>query len=220
MLDNIIAIDGPAGSGKSTVAKLIAKKLSFSYIDTGAMYRALTLKALKAKVDLDDAASLIKLARGTTLDIADSPDGELQIFLDGKDVADFIRTPQVTARVHYLAKIEGVRKEMVKLQQRIGLKGKCVLEGRDITTVVFPNAKYKFYLDATLDERAKRRYKDFINAGEKISLPDIKRDIEDRDYKDKTRDAGPLRKANDAIYLDTTDMAVNEVVDKVCSYIK
>ena len=219
-MDDIIAIDGPAGSGKSTVAGLVAGRLSFTYIDTGAMYRALTLKALREGVDLGDENALVGLAQRTELDIANDEKGELKVLLDNEDVAHLIRTPELTAKVSYLAKVKGVRKEMVKLQRKIGKRGKCVFEGRDITTVVFPETKHKFYLDASLKERAKRRHKELIEGQKGPALKDIEKDIEIRDHKDKTRSAGPLRKADNAIYIDTTDMSIEEVVNKVCSSIK
>src|SRR3989338_5720232 len=144
--DNIIAVDGPAGSGKSTIAKLLAKRLSYTYIDTGAMYRALTLKALRENINLKDGNALIDAAEKTNLDITNDKNGSLKVFLEGEDVTGLIRTPELTEKVSYLAKVEGVRKQMVKLQRKIGKRGNCVIEGRDITTVVFPRAKYKFYL--------------------------------------------------------------------------
>lgn len=219
-MDDIVAIDGPAGSGKSTVARLVAKRLSFTYIDTGAMYRALTLKAIRKGMNLQNENALVSLAKRTILDIVNDKDGNLKVLLDNEDVAHLIRTPELTASVSYLARVEGVRKKMVKLQQRIGKRGKCVFEGRDITTAVFPKANYKFYLDAGLEERANRRYKDLLKLGVKASHADVEKDIEVRDHKDKTRSAGPLRKASDAIYIDTTTIGIEEVVDKVCFYIK
>lgn len=219
-MDNIIAIDGPAGSGKSTVAKLVAKRLSYAYIDTGAMYRAITLKAIREGVNLDDANALGELARRTALDIVNDKDGNLKVLLDGEDVTHLIRTAEVTAKVHHLAKAEGVRSEMVKLQRKIGKRGKCVFEGRDITTVVFAETKYKFYLDASPKERAGRRYKELLESGQKVSCLGVEKDIEERDQKDRTRNIGPLRRTIDAIYVDTTDMSIEEVVKEVCSYIK
>ncbi len=228
--DNIIAIDGPAGSGKSTIARLVAKRLSYTYVDTGAMYRALTLKALRKNIDLSDEAALAKLANETALDIVNDKDGSLKVLLDGEDVTHLIRTPQLTEKVFYVARTEPVRKRMVALQRKIGDRGNCVIEGRDITTVVFPNTKYKFYLDAGIQERANRRHKELL--GEKgqtlqeeireqgLTLKSVEEDIKARDYKDKTRPVGPLRRADDAFYLDTTEMSIEEVVAAVCSRIK
>ena len=215
-MDDIVPIDGPAGSGKSTVAKLAARKLSFTYVDTGAMYRAVTLKAIREGINLEDKSALIALAQHVELDITNDKKGELKVFLNNEDVTGLIRTPELTAKVAYIARVKDVRKEMVHLQQRIGKRGKCIFEGRDITTVVFPQAKYKFYLDANLKERAKRRHKDLKD----VMLEDVEKDIAIRDHHDKTRQAGPLRRADDALYIDTTELSIEEVVDKVCSYIK
>ncbi|UCH12931.1 MAG: (d)CMP kinase [Candidatus Omnitrophota bacterium] len=223
-LDSIIAIDGPAGSGKSTVARLVAKKLSFTYVDTGAMYRALTLKAIREGINLQDENELANLAKRTALDVTNDKNGNIKVLLDNEDVAGFIRTPELTAKVHYLAGVGRVRKKMVKSQRKIGQRGRCVFEGRDITTVVFPESKYKFYIDASLKERTNRRYKELIETGEinpeDKTLDEIETDIRVRDSKDKTRDIAPLRRAEDAIYIDTTDMAIEEVINEVCSYIK
>ncbi|MBI5124009.1 MAG: (d)CMP kinase, partial [Candidatus Omnitrophica bacterium] len=142
----VIAIDGPAGSGKSTISKIIAKKKGLLYLDTGAMYRALTLKAIRENLNLEDEKALISLAKSTKIELEDA--GGLHVFLDGKDVSAEIRAPEVTAKVKYIARVPGVRHEMVTLQRSIGAKAGAVLEGRDIGTIVFPDADYKFYLDA------------------------------------------------------------------------
>ncbi|OIO80755.1 MAG: cytidylate kinase [Candidatus Omnitrophica bacterium CG1_02_43_210] len=210
----IIAIDGPAGSGKSTIAKLVSKRLGFLYIDTGAMYRSLTLKAMQKKLDLNDEATLITMAKNTKIEL--NP-----ISLDGKDVSDKIRTLEVTNNISYIANIPGVRAEMVKLQRAVGRgsqKG-AVLEGRDIGTVVFPDAEKKFYLDASVEERARRRFKELSQDGIKVDLARLQRDIEIRDAKDKARPVGALKKAQDAILVDTTNLTIEEVVKKVLSYL-
>ncbi|OGW84371.1 MAG: cytidylate kinase [Omnitrophica bacterium RIFCSPLOWO2_01_FULL_45_10] len=215
----VIAIDGPAGSGKSTVSKRVAKELGLLYVDTGAMYRALTLKAVRMKLDLEDEAVLTGLARTTEIDLEDTSD--LKVFLDGEDVAGLIRTPEITNNIKYIARVPGVRKEMVKKQRAIGSHKPCVLEGRDIGTVVFPDADYKFYLDANIDVRAKRRFKDLAELGQGIpDIDDVRRDVILRDESDIKRAVGALKKAADAVRIDTTNRSIEEVAAKILSYIK
>jgi len=214
----VIAIDGPAGSGKSTVSKIIAKKLDIMYLDTGAMYRALTLKAMRQGVDLNDENALTGLARSTSMNLSEES-GKLKVLLDGEDVTALIRTPELTNNVKYIARVPGVRKEMVRLQRAIGEKSGAVLEGRDIGTVVFPDADFKFYLDASLEERTGRRYKELIEAGQKVRLEDIKKDVFVRDESDIKRNVGALKKAGDAVFVDTTGLSIDGVVDRILSYI-
>lgn len=215
----VIAIDGPAGSGKSTVSKLIAKRLGLLYIDTGAMYRALTLKAMRKKLNLEDGDCLVALADNTRIDL-DENAGKLKVILDGEDVADLIRTPELTNNVKYIARVPGVRQKMVKLQRAIGERHGAVLEGRDIGTVVFPDADYKFYLDADVEERARRRHKELAEAGQAVSLGDIRQDVVTRDESDMKRSVGALKKAPDAIIVDTTDLSIDGTAEKLLSYIK
>lgn len=215
----LIAIDGPAGSGKSTVSKMLAKALGILYIDTGAMYRALTLKAMRDGADLEDEEALTALARSTKIDLEEDS-GRLKVFLDGKDVAAFIRTPELTANIKYIARVPAVRNEMVKLQRAVGKKSGAVLEGRDIGTVVFPDADYKFYLDASVDARAMRRHKELVQLGQKSSAKEIKKEIVIRDDSDSRRAVGALKKASDAIVIDTTNLSVDEVVEKILSHIR
>ena len=215
----IIAIDGPAGSGKSTVSKIIAGRLDLLYIDTGAMYRAITLKAIRQGLNLEDEKSLVSLAKSTKIDLKECADG-LRVDLDGEDVSRAIRTPNVTANVKYIARTPGVRHEMVALQRSIGRKGSgAVLEGRDIGTIVFPDADYKFYLDASSDERAKRRCKELIEAGQNASVGGVKEDILIRDDSDMKRSVGALVKCDDAIFVDTTDLSIDQVVEKILKFI-
>lgn len=214
----IIAIDGPAGSGKSTISKIIAKKLGILYIDTGAMYRALTLKAMRECVNLEDEKALTGLAKKTKIELKDK--GALCVLLDGEDVSTLIRTPEVTNNVKYIARTPGVRQEMVKLQRALGETSGGVLEGRDIGTVVFPDADYKFYIDASPEERAKRRYKDMLEIGANEEVDKVKRDIIERDASDVNRKVGALKQANDAIYIDTTYLSIDEVISRIQSYIK
>ncbi|MFA5146410.1 MAG: (d)CMP kinase [Candidatus Omnitrophota bacterium] len=214
----VIAIDGPAGSGKSTVSKLIAKKLGILYVDTGAMYRALTLKAMRERIDLKDEDALVSLARSTGIDLGEGA-GRLRVLLDGEDVAGLIRTPELTANIKYIARVPGVRHEMVRLQRAIGKRQGAVLEGRDIGTVVFPDADHKFYLDASVKERARRRHRELLESGEKVSVEEIEKDIVVRDESDIKREVGALKKADDAVLIDTTGLTINEVVEKILSHI-
>jgi cytidylate kinase len=216
----IIAIDGPAGAGKSTVARLIAQKLGFLYIDTGAMYRALTLKALEKKLDIKNTASLIEMARDAKIDLTNNQDGSLKIFLGGRDVTSLIRQPRITNLVSDIAKIKEVRQVMLGLQRKLGKQRDSVLDGRDIGTVVFPDADKKFYLDAQFPERVKRRYKELQELGQKVTLKEVDVDLHNRDTIDSGREFAPLKKADDAIYIDTSRMSIDEVVEKISKEIK
>jgi len=216
----IIAIDGPAGAGKSTVAKIIAHKLGSLYIDTGAMYRALTLKAIKEKIDIKDISRVLEMARNSQINLRNNQDGSLSVFLDGRDVTDEIRQPRITKLVSDIAKIKEVREVMLGLQRRLGNQRDSVLDGRDIGTVVFPAADKKFYIDANFKERVKRRYKELKELGQNITLKDVEDDLHNRDTIDSTREFAPLKKADDAVYVDTTKMSIEEVVNKVLSHIK
>jgi len=212
----IIAIDGPAGSGKSTVSKEVARKLGLLYLDTGAMYRALTLKAMRNNLDLEEEKALVKMAKATDIKLKNtSGRGRTQVLLDGEDVTLQIRTPELTDNIKYIARVPGVRKCMVEAQRSIARKKGAVLEGRDTTTVVFPDAPYKFYLDADLKARAKRRFKELCSFGMKASFASVEKDAKARDMSDKTRKVGALKRAKDAIYIDTTKMTVKEVVEKI-----
>jgi CMP/dCMP kinase len=217
---NVVTVDGPAGSGKSTVAKILAQKLNFLYIDTGAMYRALTFKALKENIDLNNKQKIIDLSKNTKIEL--KREGNLlKVYLDSQDVSVEIRTQEVTRNVKLVASIEEIRSDMVKLQRRLGMsKDGSVLEGRDIGTVVFPDAKYKIYLDATVDVRAKRRFKELEEKGVVTSLEEIREDVILRDKSDMTRKIGPLKKADDAILIDTTNLTIDEVVNKLLELVK
>jgi len=212
----IIAIDGPAGSGKSTVAKRIAEKLDYLYLNTGAMYRAVTLKAIRNGVDKGDETTLIKIAETCTIDFADNG---AKTLLDGVDVSAEIRLPEVDKVISDIVKIPGVRRALVIQQQRIGRNGGVVTEGRDVTTVVFPNADVKIYLDASVEERARRRYTEMKEIGKSIYFDEIKADICRRDKIDSTREDSPLKIAEDAIVLDTTNLSIEEVVEAIWQFI-
>ncbi|MDD4900137.1 MAG: (d)CMP kinase [Candidatus Omnitrophica bacterium] len=215
----IIAIDGPAGAGKSTIAKRVAKNKGFLYIDTGAMYRALTLKIIEAGIETDNLPGIIKIAQSTSIDLSTNKDGSIMVLLDGRDVSKEIREPRITALVSDISKIKEVRAVMLKLQRQFGKENSCVLDGRDIGTVVFPEAERKFYLDADINERVKRRHKEMVEAGQKVTLEGVNADLTNRDRIDSTREVAPLKKAEDAIYIDTTPMTIEQVVEKVLSYI-
>jgi len=211
----IIAIDGPAGAGKSTVAKILAKRLGFLYIDTGAMYRALTLKAIREEIDLKDIDKLVDIASDTCIDLENGSNGSLKVFLDKQDVTEEIREPVVTKLVSDLSKIKEIREIMLESQRKLGALRDSVLDGRDIGTVVFPDADRKFYIDADFDERVRRRYKELKELGQDVTLKEVEEDLHTRDTIDSQRQFAPLKKAEDAVYIDTTNMTVEEVVDRI-----
>ncbi|MFH0827037.1 MAG: (d)CMP kinase [Candidatus Omnitrophota bacterium] len=215
----IIAIDGPAGAGKSTVAKKIAQKLGFLYIDTGAMYRALTLKILESKVDIKDIRKVVQVARNTHLEMKTDKDGSLRVLLDGQDVSRDIREARIARHVSDIARIREVREAMVELQRGFGAKASCVLDGRDIGTVVFPDADKKFYMDANLSERVHRRFDELKGLGQNSTLEDVEHDLRNRDTIDSTRSVAPLKRAPDAVYIDTTRMTIEQVVEEALSHI-
>ena len=215
----VVTIDGPAGAGKSTIAKTLAAKLGFAYLDTGAMYRALTLKALVNEVNLEDEDQLVQLAGNTVIDLRGDSSSGLKVFLDEDDVSEDIRTLEVTNNTFYIARAPKVREIMVEWQRNIGKKTNIVVEGRDVGTVVFPNASIKFYLDADFEERAMRRIKELREKGEDVDEEKLKAELQDRDNKDFTRKAGPLKKAEDAIVIDSTSLDIHGVVDKLLEHI-
>lgn len=204
-----LAIDGPAGSGKSTISKLIATRLGWTHIDTGAMYRAVTLEALELGIDLHLESSYLFLE--SMLIHYDND----RIYIDDKDVTEEIRQHQVTQNVSLVSSFPYVRKKMVELQKKAATKGMIIMDGRDIGTVVLPNADLKIFLTAHIEERAKRRYKEDVNKGKKVNIDQVIEDIGTRDIKDSTRETSPLKKAKDAIELDTTHLTIDEVVEKI-----
>ncbi|MBN1638609.1 MAG: (d)CMP kinase [Ignavibacteriales bacterium] len=209
----ILAIDGPAGSGKSTVAKIISEKLGFLYLDTGAMYRAITYYAIENQI-VDDVNKIKEAVKKIKIDL-NFESGVTRVILNNKDVTDKIRTPEVNSKVSEVSVIPEVRKELVRMQKEIGLTNNLVTEGRDTTTVVFPDADVKIFLTASIDERAKRRYKEFLERAEKISLEDTKKNLEKRDNIDSNRVISPLQKADDAIEIDTTNLSIDEEVNLI-----
>ena len=214
----IITIDGPAGAGKSTVAKRLARILSLSYLDTGAMYRALTLKALRKKIHLEDEEKIVELAHQTTMDLVDNTEG-VKILLDGEDVSEEIRSLEVTNNTFYIARSPRVREIMVKWQRKIGTAKGIVAEGRDIGTVVFPQAAKKFYLDADLTERSRRRVKELREKGNHVNDQKLLEELKERDHKDMTRKTGPLKQAEDAVFINSTGLSVDQVVEQMLQYI-
>ena len=209
-----IAIDGPAGAGKSTIAKLLAEKLGITYLDTGAMYRALTWKVLKEGIDLDNEELIIIKAENIIIEL-----NQNSVYVDGQDVSEDIREPIISQSVSQVAKIPQVRKIMVDLQRKIGDKKDIVMDGRDIGTHVLPKAKYKFFLTATVDERARRRALELSLKGFPSNIEDMKREIIKRDNIDTTRKASPLKAAVDAKIIDTTNLSIDEVVDKLTNIV-
>ncbi len=211
----IIAIDGPAGSGKSTTAQALAKRLKIPYIDTGAMYRALTLKAMQLNILFTETERLVELSKKVSIELVGEDPQQQKVFLDGQEVTKEIRLPELTKNVFYVAQEPLIRREMVKKQRAMGQNGGAVMEGRDIGTVVFPNADYKFYFIASEDIRAVRRQKDLIAAGKSIELDKMREDIKKRDETDYNRKEGPLKQAEDAILIDTSSLTIEGTVDKI-----
>ncbi len=215
----IIAIDGPAASGKSTTAKLLAKKLKYVYIDTGAMYRACALDALKNNVSLKDHENLKKLIDKINIEIVYSENGN-KILLNGEDVTQRIREADISKLSSEIAVIGFVRDKMVQLQREMGKKGGIIMDGRDIGTVVFPNADFKFFMIADVEHRAERRLKELLEKGKKADFETVKNELIWRDKNDSSRKHSPLKKADDAIEIDTSNMTIEEQVEKIYKIIK
>ncbi|MGC8764650.1 MAG: (d)CMP kinase [Brevinematia bacterium] len=212
----IITIDGPAGSGKSTIAKLLARRLSINYLNTGAMYRAVTLYLLEKHISIDDEASIAEALNDLSIDFIDG-----NIYLNGKNVSERIKELDVEKNVSKVSSLKSVREKMVFLQRIIGSKMDIVVEGRDTGTVVFPDADYKFYLDASIEERAQRRYNELKAMGIKeLNLSLLQKEIEKRDFQDRNRKLSPLRIPANATVIDSTNLSIEDVVKKVISYIE
>jgi cytidylate kinase len=215
----VIAIDGPGASGKSTTAKALARKLKYIYIDTGAMYRACALCSLESSIDLSDIPKLIAMLDKIDIRILYSEKGN-KIFLNGKDISQRIREADITKRSSEIAKIGIVREKMVELQREIGKNGGVIMDGRDIGTVVFPNADFKFFMIADEKTRALRRWKEAAEKGENLSLQDIEKELIWRDENDSSRKISPLKQAKDAILVDTSSMTIDNQVEFLFEIIK
>lgn len=216
----VIAIDGPAGSGKSTVAKLLARRLGYVNIDSGAIYRALTLAALEEGVDPADEKKAVAAAKKTSARLGAGAGRRMQVFLKGRNVTSRLRSAKVSDTVAAMARFRGVRVVARKLQRQAAGRGGVVMEGRDIGTAVFPGAELKFYLSASLDERARRRYLELKGKGERLSYAAVKRAIAGRDRKDRSRAESPLRAAKDAVRIDSTGLKPSEVVARMAGIVE
>lgn len=214
-----IAIDGPAGAGKSTIAKRVSAELSFIYVDTGAMYRAIALYLLKNAIQPEDLDS-VKDALGEIEIAIRYVGGEQHVLLNGEDVSGQIRTEEVGNMASKSSALPCVREKLLELQQKLARENDVVMDGRDIGTNILPDAQLKIYLTASVDTRANRRYKELLEKGTDCDLEEIKKDIEQRDYQDMHREIAPLRQAADAVYLDSSDLTIDQVVEKIKSLAK
>ena len=215
----VVAIDGPSGSGKSTLAKRLAKELGFSYLDTGAMYRALALKMLKHGIEPEEDSRLAALLRQTEIELREQ-EGRLEVLLDGIDVAHLIRTPEVSQMASRASARKIVRERMMELQRAAARKGPIVAEGRDIGTVIFPAAQVKIYLDATVAERARRRFEELRANGRQVSMEETVHELTERDRRDSERDLAPLRRAADAVAVDSSSLTADVVADRVLELVR
>jgi cytidylate kinase len=215
----VITIDGPAGAGKSTVSKILAKKLNYIYLDTGALYRAMAYKALKLKISSDDVSALADLCSNTTVILKNSG-GQMKVYVDGENVEDKIRTEEVGLAASKISSFAVVREKLLNLQREAGIQGGIVAEGRDMGSVVFPHANYKFYLDAKLEERIKRRHKELSVKDASVKYESVQGDMLTRDKQDKQRELAPLKAPDGAIIIDSDNLSVEKVVEKIIFYIK
>lgn len=209
-----VAIDGPAGAGKSTIAKILAKELGFIYVDTGAMYRAMALACIRNGIDIKDEESVIKKCEKITVSL-NYENGEQQVLLDGENVNPYIRTEEVSQATSAISVYEGVRKKLLNLQRNLGQEQNVVMDGRDIGTNVLKDAQVKIYLTASVKTRADRRYRELTVKGIECRIEEIEEDIKERDYRDIHRDIAPLKQAEDAVYLDSSDITAEQVVRKI-----
>ena len=214
-----IAIDGPAGAGKSTIAKRVSKELGFIYVDTGAMYRAIAVYMMQNQIDIHDDAAVQKACSKISISIAYSDDGEQQVILNGENVTAYIRKEEVGNMASATSVYPKVREKLVELQKELAKKSNVIMDGRDIGTCVLPDAQVKIYLTASVQTRAKRRYDELKEKGVPCNIEEIQKDIEDRDYRDMHREMSPLKQAEDAVLLDSSELNIDEVVlaiEKIC----
>lgn len=214
-----IAIDGPAGAGKSTIARAVAKRMNMIYVDSGAMYRAMALFMVRQKVDLQDAGKIAEKCKEADVTIR-FEDGAQVVCLGGENVNAYLRTEEVGSAASVISPIPEVRENLVEQQRKLAAENDCIMDGRDIGTCVLPNAQTKIYLTASSQVRAKRRYDELTARGESCDLKKIQEDIEERDYRDMHREISPLRQAEDAVLVDTSDMTVDEVIERIISLCK
>jgi cytidylate kinase len=211
----VVALDGPAGAGKSTAARLLAERLGYVLVDTGALYRGLALAALEEDVSWDDGAALASLAERRKLTLERGPEGRSRLLIDGVDRSGQIRTPQISDGASRVSRHQPVRSALLGLQRKLGAEGKVVLEGRDIGTVVFPDAELKVFVTASDEARAQRRHDELAASGHEVDYAQVLADIRERDRRDSERDVAPLKPATDAVVLDTSDITLDSVVDKL-----
>lgn len=214
----IVTIDGPAGAGKSTVSKILAKNLDYIYLDTGALYRALAYKALKEKISLEDVSALATLCSTTTV-VLKNIDGQMKVYVDGEDVEERIRTEEVSMTASKISTYAVVREKLLTLQREAGALGGIVAEGRDMGSVVFPYADYKFYLDAQLEERIRRRYRELLDKGISVEYQSVQKDMTARDKQDKQREIAPLKVPEGAVIIDSDNLTIEGVVRELTSFI-
>ena len=216
----IITIDGPAGVGKTTTAKRLASKLGYQYLDTGAMYRAVTYFFRQNSVDISSESQVKKMLDILNLELDCTSNDDMKLLLDNKNISSLIRSKEITNAVSKVSALQAVRERMVKIQKNTAKNGNFIVEGRDIGTIVFPDAKYKFFLVADYDTRAKRRLKDFKRVNEELNVNKIKQDLTDRDQYDSSRKLSPLKQANDAIVIDTSNCTIDDQVNQIYKHIE
>ena len=215
-----VAIDGPVSAGKSTIARLVARDLGYTYVDSGAMYRALAWAAVEKGIQSDDRAQVVELLRSTTIELSPRPDGANEVFVNGRDVSGEIRTPEISQLSSKLSAMTPVRRRMVAIQQHMAKAGGVVMEGRDIQTVVLPDAEVKIFLTALAEERARRRWQELRNRGLKADLDEVLADVQARDRRDSTRADSPLKPAPDAVHVDTGGLTIEQVVQRVLTVVR